>query len=368
MRAHTRAMLQPVLLTLGFGRLGSKSSHNLTSTFETCHTKLGNTLGEPWMSCVVDTLLAKQDAAQEAGSSEFFPIAAHSYDPFRQLDGGSYFSESDNLKNKMRDYSCDVADGGSQPLRTTSWEYETPDPCSAGGAVRPGPFIYKSNRFLPAGNDIPELGGGQMSVEKAEAACAAEPRCQGFTFSAAGWSDSPMGRQQKHTISFKSEGDDSANGEGWHTFKRRKAPLDCGRGGGDSDKRGAREMRNLRVQVLRESPPVYIVDDFLTSAECDYMLNYTLPRMGPSVVIGGSTSSWRQARVTQTYMCRLDRGTTLSNAADELRVAVRQSFSVNMYPDYDDESHVITRVARRKFAFARDFVGYSDVHENEGQV
>ena len=330
-------LLHSALPTLGFGRLGTKAapSHNLPSPFDSCHAKLGNTLGEPWMSCVVEMLLAKQEAAQQAGT-DYFPIAAHSYDPFKQSSGSS--SESESLKNKMRDYSCDVADGGSQPLRTTSWEYETPDPCSAGGAAQMGEFIYKSNRFLPAGNDIPGLGGGgQMSVEQAEAACAAEPRCQGFTFSAARWSDSPAARRQKqHSVSFKSEGDDSAAGEGWHTFKRRKAPLDCGDGGGGG--RDEREVKKLRVHVLRESPPVYIVDDFLTASECDYMLNYTLPKMGPSVVIGGSTSSWRQ------------------------------SFSVNMYPDYDDESHVITRVARRKFAFARDFVGYTDVHENEGQA
>ena len=38
-----------------------------------------------------------------------------------------------------------------------------------------------------------------------------------------------------------------------------------------------------------------------------------------------------------------------------------------MYPDYDDESHVVTQVARRKFAFARTMAGYGDVYENEGQ-
>ena len=55
--------------------------------------------------------------------------------------------------------------------------------------------------------------------------------------------------------------------------------------------------------VLRESPPVYIVHDFLTERECEQMLNYTLPRMGPSVVVGGGTSSWRQARHLSWLIC-----------------------------------------------------------------
>ena len=38
-----------------------------------------------------------------------------------------------------------------------------------------------------------------------------------------------------------------------------------------------------------------------------------------------------------------------------------------MYPDYDDETNFVTTVARRKFAFARQVAGYSDVVENEGQ-
>ena len=59
--------------------------------------------------------------------------------------------------------------------------------------------------------------------------------------------------------------------------------------------------------------------------------------MGPSVVVGGGVSDWRQ------------------------------SYSVNMYPDYDDELDAVTRLARRKFAFAREHVGYTDLQENAGQ-
>ena len=45
-----------------------------------------------------------------------------------------------------------------------------------------------------------------------------------------------------------------------------------------------------------------------------------------------------------------------------------QSFSVNMYPDWDDESNVITRMVRRKFAFAREVAEYEELIEGEGQV
>lgn len=45
----------------------------------------------------------------------------------------------------------------------------------------------------------------------------------------------------------------------------------------------------------------------------------------------------------------------------------RQSYSVNMHPDYDDESNVVTRVVRRKFAFAREVAEYTDLVEGEGQ-
>jgi hypothetical protein len=48
-----------------------------------------------------------------------------------------------------------------------------------------------------------------------------------------------------------------------------------------------------QVHVLRESPPVYLVDDFVDESECEYMLDYTMPRMGRSVVRGGGFSNWR---------------------------------------------------------------------------
>ena len=71
------------------------------------------------------------------------------------------------------------------------------------------------------------------------------------------------------------------------------------------------------------------------------MMNRTIPRMQPSVVFsggaGGSASSYRQ------------------------------SYSVNMFPDFDDESDPVTAVSRRKFAFARDVAEYTELEENDGQ-
>jgi len=328
---HHHSMLALLGSLLGFGRLEGRleSGQNLTSTFDECRLRLGNTLGEPWMRCVVDSLLEVQATAKARGE-EYFPIEAHTFDPLAPLHGHSYGTRSDDLKNKMRDYSCDVADGGSQPLRTTAWQYEEPDVC-ASAATEGGAFVYKADRFLPAGNDL-DLGDSHMSVHEAQERCEADVRCQGFTFSAAGWSHSASRMEERQWISFKSKSEDATRGDGWHTFKRRGEGIDC-------SARALRQPRilNFTVHVLRETPPVYLVDDFYSEAECSYMLNYTLPLMGPSVVVGGGTSTWRQ------------------------------SYSVNMYPDYDDETNVVTQAARRKFAFARTMGGYTDLQENEGQ-
>jgi len=40
---------------------------------------------------------------------------------------------------------------------------------------------------------------------------------------------------------------------------------------------------------------VYLVDDFVDESECEYMLDYTMPRMGRSVVGGGGFSNWRRS-------------------------------------------------------------------------
>ena len=67
--------------------------------------------------------------------------------------------------------------------------------------------------------------------------------------------------------------------------------------------------------MLRDSPPVYVVNDFLTEEECGFMMNRTVPHMGPSVVGGGGTSQGRK------------------------------SYSVNMQPDFEDESHIFTQAS-----------------------
>jgi len=87
---------------------------------------------------------------------------------------------------------------------------------------------------------------------------------------------------------------------------------------------------------------VYMVRDFVTVAECRHMTELTIPKMERSVVFGGAGNS----------------GGLSSH---------RQSYSVNMYPDYDDEKNVVTRVVRRKFAFAREVAEYEELIEGEGQ-
>tara|TARA_B100000795_G_scaffold193744_1_gene148022 strand:- start:758 stop:1015 length:258 start_codon:yes stop_codon:yes gene_type:complete len=67
------------------------------------------------------------------------------------------------------------------------------------------------------------------------------------------------------------------------------------------------------------------------------MMELTLPHMTPSVVSGGGTSQ------------------------------ARQSFSTNMLPDWSDELDTVTRIARRKFAFAREVGEYASLVEGPGQ-
>ena len=58
-------------------------------------------------------------------------------------------------------------------------------------------------------------------------------------------------------------------------MRRRGAgnPLDC-----SLLARRARLLpRRLKVDVLREAPPVYVVHDFLSVEECGFMMNKTVP-------------------------------------------------------------------------------------------
>ena len=311
--------------------------HQVSEVADECYSNLGHALEKAFLSCVVEGLLARQEAAQARGSSDYYPLAPHSYDPWRPVQG-QQGGNSEQLKDLLRNYTCDKQDGGSQPIRSMTWEYQPPDPCGnlATGERPPTKFVYKQG-FMPQGADLAEVGAGKGALTEAEAQelCEDHLNCAGFTF------HSPKGRspRKRHTMHFKSAATQITRHDEWHTFKRTKAAeLDCR----DGFRKPPPPTMRLHVDVLRERPPVYIVHDFASARECEYMMNETIPHMAPSVVYGGGDSG-----KSSSY---------------------RQSFSVNMYPDYDDESHVITRVARRKFAFARDFVGYSDVRENEGQV
>jgi hypothetical protein len=282
-----------------------------------CRAKLGHAVEAPFLSCVVEELLTRQRTAK-ADSTPYYPVAEHVYDPWAPKRSAAHAGNSEQLKELLRNYSCDVEDGGSKPVRSMTWEYVQPDPCGELGSTEqlPPTFIHKSG-FLPAGEDLPKLGAGvgPMTEETAESICGGSKQCAGFTF------HSPAGRSKgaKHTMHFKSASGGITQHDEWHTFKRRATGVDCRPGFRPPP---PSKMR-LHVDVLRESPPVYIVHDFASDFECEYMMNETLPRMAPSVVYGGGEAGQRSS--------------------------YRQSFSVNMYPDYDDESHVITRMVRRKF-------------------
>ena len=282
-----------------------------------CKERLGHALETKFLACVVDGLLERQRSAQ-ASDAPYYPVSAHTYDPWAPKQDTLHRGNSDQLKDLLRNYSCDVADGGSQPLRSMTWEYSPPDPCGEIGGTEPPPpsFIHKAG-FLPAGEDLPKLGAsiGPLTEETAQSVCAASKQCARFTF------HSPSGRSKgaKHTMHFKSASGGITPHNEWHTFKRRASGVDCRPG----HRPPPPSKLRLQVDVLRESPPIYIVHDFASEFECQYMMNETLPRMVPSVVYGGG-----QAGQKSSY---------------------RQSFSVNMYPDYDDESNVITRMVRRKF-------------------
>lgn len=282
-----------------------------------CRGRLGHAVEAPFLSCVVDELLNRQKAAKAEGA-EYYPVGPHHFDPWAPKRGAVKDANSEQLKELLRNYSCDVEDGGSQPLRSMTWEYAPPDPCGELGSTDGAPptFIHKSG-FLPAGEDLSKLGAsiGPMTEETAQSVCSGSKQCAGFTF------HSPAGRSKsaKHTMHFKSASGGITKHDEWHTFKRLAAGVDCRPGFRPPP---PTKMR-LQIDVLRESPPVYIVHDFASELECEYMMNETLPRMAPSVVYGGG-----EAGKMSSY---------------------RQSFSVNMYPDYDDETHVITRMVRRKF-------------------
>ena len=101
-----------------------------------------------------------------------------------------------------------MADGGSQPLRSLTWEWQPPDPCE-GVDGNDGGYGYTAG-YLPAGNDLPGLGaGGTFTEEEAQTLCRNSPKCRGFTYSAP-----TRDQTAKHNVLFKSSGDGASEGGG----------------------------------------------------------------------------------------------------------------------------------------------------------
>ena len=330
---------------------------DVKQAFLTCHAALGHTLtrgNESWSACVVQELLARQEAAKRERSTSYYRIVPHRpperpFGPSPEHNQPGAAASSDDLRNWMRDFSCDADAVGSVPARSFSWSHTPADPCAHADLSAAGTsFAHRRDVYLSGCcNDLAELGrDGPMTAAAAEGVCEAHPECQGFTFQAS----EEQARSGALQILFKARGDLSGAGAGWHAFTRRSAATraqlaECksraeaaaAAASGEARAAAGPPPRSFEVGVLRETPPVYLVREFLTEAECEAMRSRTLPAMGPSVVVGGGVSSWRR------------------------------SYSVNMEPDYDDEADVVTGLARRQFAFAREVSGYSDVEENAGQ-
>jgi len=326
---------------------GHPEEHRVTAACEMCTSELNHSLGTAFTGCVMNKLLNEQAEALAKGKDDFFPTVPHVLDPLSPVKTADIPKDllpgrgtAELLRNLLRNHSCDVEDGGSQPVRSMTWEYIPSDPCKDHDATKP-PFTYKIG-FLPGGNDLPETWSGskwiksssttqpKLTVEEAQSACLKHKACSGFTYS------SPARDETKrHVIYFKTMADGVSIADNWHTFKRSRT--DCRPG----FRPPPPSTQRYQVDVLRESPPVYVIRDFVSEPECDHMLGITIPNMERSVVFGGG-----QAGQASNY---------------------RQSYSVNMYPDYDDEANVVTRVVRRKFAFAREVADYEELVEGEGQ-
>ena len=323
---------------------GHPQAHRVTKACERCALNLNSTVGEKWHGCVVEQLLGEQAEARSADMDEYFPILPHVLDPLAPEPGahGAGHDTSELLKNLLRNYSCDFEDGGSQPLRSMTWEYQPADPCAAAGEEATVPYSYKKG-FLPEGNTLKALWVGKkwlpqhsvpepqrMTVSQAQEACLLHKACAGFTFHSTSLDD----EKAVYAIHFKTSAATPSADNSWHTYKRLRN--DCRAG----FRRPPLPLERFQVDVLREEPPVYIVREFVTTDECEHMTSMTIPNMERSVVFGGSSGQ---------------------------QSAYRQSYSVNMYPDYDDESNIVTRVVRRKFAFAREVAEYEELIEGEGQ-
>ena len=188
----------------GDARRGSRE-RIVNEAAESCRASLNHTLGTSWLRCVLDDLHTKSREFKDDGRA--FPLEAlraGEVELKALLPGGRPSSHTDELKNLMRNYSCDVADGGSQPLRSFVWTHTPVDPCAAGTSIYgpetgdggPTRFAYHPG-FLPAGND---LFHRQANEEEAKAICSEHVNCAGFTFSAEG----ARRPEQQYNMLFKS--------------------------------------------------------------------------------------------------------------------------------------------------------------------
>ena len=100
---------------------------------ERCHQQLGSATGVGWMQCTIEELLERQRVAVEKKDPDYFPVAPHTFEPLNPVAharSSSLYADgarnADLLKNLLRNFSCDVEDGGSQPVRMMTWEYQPP--------------------------------------------------------------------------------------------------------------------------------------------------------------------------------------------------------------------------------------------------
>ena len=136
MRTLKTAILASIIIGgIGYFTGDHPQQQRVFDAAEACRSKLGHALGKEWMGCVVETLLAEQEAAKAEGRSDYFPVVPHELQPLRPVAGTSFsdpgYQQAELLKDLMRNFTCDVADGGSAPVRSVSWEYQPPDPCAA---------------------------------------------------------------------------------------------------------------------------------------------------------------------------------------------------------------------------------------------
>ena len=156
-------------------------------------------------------------------------------------------------------------------LYSLTWEYQPADPC-AGGV--PPPFAHSAG-FLPAGNDLLDAcpgGCAPMTEASAMRVCESLTSCAGFTYSTP--AAAAERRQLRHTVHFKTSGVGVSATEGWHSWVRSKTAQLCGAANKALIANLTTPLR-LRVDVLRESPPVFVVHDFATEAECEAMVDLT---------------------------------------------------------------------------------------------